>query len=90
MEHRTRIEDDNELVEGTHSRETYFTEIRIHFAPTFTRSESIWFLSLWLYEKWNQEKNPATISQMKEQVKENIELISAEILQRIIEEFSRL
>ena len=36
-------------------------------------------------QRLNQEKNPATISQMKEQVKENIELISAEILQRIIE-----
>ena len=30
------------------------------------------------------EKNPATISQMKEQIKEIIELISGEILKRVI------
>ena len=37
----------------------------------------------------SEEKNPVTISQMKEQVKEIIESINAEILQRVIGEFSR-
>ena len=35
------------------------------------------------------KKNPATITQMNEQVKEIIESIPAEILQRVIGEFSR-
>ena len=60
-------------------------------------SEFIWpprspqtFLSLGLYERWNQEKNiPATYSQMKDQVKEIIVSITAEILQRVIGKFSR-
>ena len=37
----------------------------------------------------NRKKNPATSSQMKEQIKEIIESIPAEILQRIIGEFNR-
>jgi len=44
---------------------------------------------LGLYERLNYEKIPATISRMNEQVKEIIESIPAEILQRVIREFSR-
>ena len=43
-----------------------------------------------MFERVNQEKIPATISQMKDQVKEIIESIPDEILQRVIGEFSRL
>jgi len=57
-------------------------------APTFTKSKSFKFLSLGLYGKLNQEKIPATISQIHERVKEIIESIPAEILQRAIGEFS--
>ena len=39
---------------------------------------------LWGYERWNQKKNiPATISQLKDQVKEIIVSIPAEILQEL-------
>ena len=42
-------------------------EVRIHLAPTFTRSEPLTFLSLGLYEILNQKKKiPATISQMRD------------------------
>ena len=64
-------------------------EVRIHLAPTFTRSEPLRFFTLRLYERLNQERIPATISQMNEQVKEIIESIRAEILQRVIGEFYR-
>ena len=58
--------------------------------PMFIRSEPLTFLTLGLYERWNLEKNiPATISQMKNQVKEIIVSIPVEILQRVIGEFSR-
>ena len=63
------------------------------------KSEFIWlprspylnpihFLFLGLYERSNQEKLPATISQMNKQVKEIIESIPAEILQRVIRDLS--
>ena len=63
------------------------------------KSEFIWpprspnlnplnFVSLVLYERLNQERIPATISQMNEQVKEIIKSIPAEILQRVIAEFN--
>ena len=39
--------------------------------------------------KSEEKKNPATISQMMEQVKEIIESINAEIQQRVIGEISR-
>ena len=64
-------------------------EHRIHLVPTFSRSQPLIFLSLGLHERLNQEKIPATISQMNEQVKEIIESIPAEILQRVIGELSR-
>ena len=77
----TQIEDSNEVVEGSLSRETYLAEIRIHLAPTFTRSEPLTISFLGLYERWNQVKKiPATISQMKDQVKEIIVSIPLEIL----------
>ena len=60
-------------------------DVRIQLALTFTRSEPRRFLSLGLYKRLNQEKVPATISQMKEQVKEIIELIPAEEFRRRIQ-----
>ena len=66
-----------------------FDEVRIHLAPTFTRSEPLRFLSLGLYERLNQVKIPATIHQMNQQVKEIIESIPVEILRRVIGKFSR-
>ena len=48
-------------------------EVRIHLAPTFTRSKPLRSLSLGLHDRLNQEKIRATISQMKEQVKKIIE-----------------
>ena len=59
-------------------------------APTFTRYYPLAFLSLGLYERWNQEKKiHATIIQMKEQVKEIIVSISVEILRCIIGKLNR-
>ena len=55
---------------------SYVAEVRIHFARTFTRSEPLRFLSLGLCERLNQEKIPAMISQMNQQVKDIIESIS--------------
>ena len=77
------------MVEGSLARETDLAEVRINLIPTFTISEPISFLSLGLYERLNQEKFPDTISQMKDQVKEIIGSIPAEIMQRVIGEFSR-
>ena len=86
----THIEDGYGVVEGSLSRETDLAEVRIHLAPTFTRFEPLTFLSLGLYERLDQQKKiPATISQMKDQVKEIIESIPAEILQCVIGKFSR-
>jgi len=63
----THIEDGYGVVEGSLSRETDLTEVRIHLTPTFTRSEHLTSVSLGLYERLNQqEKMPATISQMNE------------------------
>ena len=62
-------------------------EHRIHLVPTFSRSQPLIFLSLGLHERLNQEKIPATISQMNQQVKDIIELISVEMLQCVIGEF---
>ena len=64
-------------------------EVRIHLALTFTRSEPLRFLFWRLYERLNEKKNPASISQMNEKVKDIIESIPAEILQRVIGQFSR-
>ena len=47
----TDIEDGNGVVEGSLSRETDLAEVRILLAPTFSRSESLTFLSLWGYMK---------------------------------------
>jgi len=58
-------------------------------ASPFTRSEHLTFLSFGLYGRINQEKITATIRQINEQVKEIIESIPAEILQRVIGKFSR-
>ena len=45
---------------------------------------------MWLYERLNQQKKiPATLSPMKDQVMEIIKSIPAEILQRVIGEYSR-
>ena len=67
----THIEDDYGVVEGSLSREIDLAEFRIHLAPTFTRSEPLIFLGL--YKRLVQQKTiPATISQMKDQVKEII------------------
>ena len=53
------------------SQENDLAEIRINLSSTFTRSELLEFLSLELYERRNQEeKNTATVGQMKDQVKE--------------------
>ena len=85
----THIEDDYEVVEGLLSRETDLTEVRIYVAPTFTRYEPLTFLSLGLFERLNQEKKiPATISQIQDKF-EIIVSIPAEILQRVIGQFSR-
>ena len=64
-------------------------EVGIHFAPTFTKSKPLKFLSLGLYEKLNQENFFATISQINERVEDIIESIPAEFLQRVIGEFTR-
>ena len=77
------------VVEGSVSRETDLAEVRIHLVPTFTRSEPLRFLFLGLFERLNQEIIPATISRMREQVKNIIESIPAEILQRVIGDFNR-
>ena len=67
----TLLEDDYGVVEGSLSRETDFAEVGIHLTPTFTRSEPLIFLGL--YKRLVQQKTiPATISQMKDQVKEII------------------
>ena len=63
-------------------------EVRIYLAPTFTKSEPLKFLYLWLHERLNQEKIPAMISQINGRVKEIIGSIPAEILHRVIGEFS--
>jgi len=55
---------------------------------TFTKSEPLKNFSLGLYERLSQENIHATISQINEQVKKIIKSISAEILQRVIGEFS--
>ena len=84
------IQDGYGVVEGSLSRETDLAEVRIHLAPTFTRFEPLTFLSLGLYERLDQQKKiPATIIQMKEQVKEIIVSIPAEILRRLIGELGR-
>ena len=85
----THIVDGYAVVEGSLSRETDLAEVRIHLAPTFTRSEPLTFLSLGLYERLDQQKKiPATISQMKDQDKIIIESIPAKILECVIGEFS--
>ena len=56
---------------------------------TFTRSEPLKYLSFGLYAILNEEKIPDTISQMNQHVKDIIESIPVEILQRVIGEFSR-
>ena len=77
------------------SRETDLADVRIHLAPTFTRSEPRRFLSLGLYERWNQEKKSyydysnEGASQGDQFIHQFIESIPAEILQRVIGEFSR-
>ena len=77
------------MVERSLSRETDLAEVRIYLAPTFTRSEPLTFLSLVLCERLNQQKKiPATISQMKDQVKEIIVSIPVEILRRVIGKLS--
>ena len=48
-------------------------EIRIHLAPTFTKSEPLKLVSLGLHERLYQEKIPATIHQINERGKEIIE-----------------
>ena len=85
----TDIEDGNGVVEGSFSRETDLAEVKFLLAPAFTRSESLTFLSLGLHERLNQEKIPATISPMKDQVKEIIVSIPVEILRHVIGELSR-
>jgi len=57
-------------------------------APTLTKSEHLKFLSFGFYGRLNQEKIPATIRQINEQVNEIIESIPTENRQRVIGEFS--
>ena len=77
----THIKDGYGVVEGSLSRET---DLAVH---------QIWIPNIFIFgviERINQQKKiPATISQMKVQVKEIIESIPAGILQRVIGEFSR-
>ena len=47
----THVKDGYGVVEKSLSRETDLAEVRIHLAPTFTRSEPLTFLSLGLYER---------------------------------------
>ena len=61
----THLKDGYGVVEGSLSRETDLAKVRSH--PTFTRFEPPTFLSLGLHERLDQF--PATISQMKNQVK---------------------
>ena len=52
----TYIEDAYGLVEESVSWETDLAEVRIHLAPTFTRSELLTFLSLGLHERLYHQK----------------------------------
>ena len=91
MNSGTHIKDGYGVVEGSLSRETDLADVRIHLVPIFTISEPLTFLFSGLYERLNQEEKSCydQSNEVDHRIKKIIESIPAEILQRIIGEFSR-